>query len=127
VLVIETPVLSPEKFAELHAGLIAQAKRGIVLLSPPLKLLNAQTADEKILVIQEPAAEGMVQVKTEEWQEIADYIATQSDCATCKHDPDGTVCLACECDCGACTVAGCSCRTCHNGSAWEWRHGHGKE
>lgn len=68
-----------------------------------------------------PEGMDVVTVPAAEWQETMDYIRALHDCATCKHAPK---CKDPDCFFAECTVAGCVCRDCLNGSKWEWRHGY---
>lgn len=123
MLVIKAPHMSMDNYAELLQSLQLQAKYGVVLLPPGLELLNEVPADEEIKVVQQITAAGMVTVPAEAWAAAVSYITALHDCGTCKHAPK---CTDPDCFFAECTVAGCACRTCRNGSAWEWRHGHGK-
>lgn len=128
MLVIKCPALSSKKYDKLLADLTAQAKSGVVLLEPYLELLNEVPADEEIKVVQgTPAGKDVAMIPAAEWWEAMEYIRALHDCATCKHETDGRVCLDADCDCTACAErASCACANCHNGSGWEWRYGHGK-
>lgn len=68
--------------------------------------------------------EDVVAVPAAEWQATMDYFRSLHDCATCKHAPK---CTDPDCLFAECTVAGCVCRDCLNGSKWEWRYAHGKD
>lgn len=125
MLVIKAPMLPKEVYDRLLADLTNQAKSGVVLLPPGLELLNEVPADEEIQVVQQ-IHEGpdVVNVTAQEWQGIMDYFRSLHDCATCKHAPK---CTDPDCFFAECTVAGCVCRDCMNGSKWEWRWSHGKD
>jgi hypothetical protein len=119
--------LPDEQYARLVVGINQQAKyNGVITLPPYCELLNEVPPDEEIMVVQQITAADMVTVPAEAWADAVNYITALHDCGTCRHEPDGTACLASACDCGACTVEGCVCGRCCNGSAWEWRHGNGK-
>lgn len=56
------------------------------------------------------------------------YISAQKNCDTCKHEMDVAHFSAdCVCDCDECSGEPCAhtCKTCQNGSNWEWRGLHG--
>lgn len=53
-------------------------------------------------------------------------VAKQHDCHTCVHDLTGLdPCEAVDCNCEECNVK-CGCRSCINGSNWEWAGKDGK-
>lgn len=120
-------IMPPAKLAKLTNTLTEQAKNGVVVLPDFCDLLTEAEASEGIRVERAAPDPSTVLIPADEWMAAMDYIRALHDCATCKHEPDGTACLASACDCTACTVEGCVCGRCCNGSAWEWRHGHGKD
>lgn len=122
--------LNDVQYATLVANINQQAKyTGVITLPHFCDLLYKAPADEEIKVVQKiPAAKDVVKVPAGEWQAAMEYIRALHDCATCKHETDGTACLASDVDCTVCAERErCACANCHNGSGWEWRHDHGKD
>lgn len=117
----------PASVEQFRQNMIREAKDGVVVLPEYAELLAAVPDDEEIKVVQQsPKAPGIV-VPREEWRAAMEYIQALHDCATCKHETDGTACLASDVDCTACAErASCACANCHNGSGWKWRYGHGQ-
>ena len=119
MLVFRVPLLSRVAMACIEENLRRQAETGVVVIPPGIELLNEVPADEEIKVVQQiPEGVDVVKVPAHEWQDTMEYIQALHDCATCKHAPK---CPDPACFFAECTVAGCACRDCLNGSGWEWR------
>ena len=101
------------------------AKDGIIVLPPWCELLNEVPADEDVKVVQLPHAERLTELE----QQLARamfYISAQKDCATCRHsERDPLACTMANGVCAICSESGCGCRTCRDGSQWEWLGAHG--
>lgn len=121
-------IMSQAKLTKLTNTLTEQAKNGVVVLPDFCDLLTEVEASEGIRVERAASDPSTVLIPADEWMAAMDYIRALHDCATCKHETDGTACLASDVDCTVCADrTSCACANCHNGSRWEWRHGHGKD
>lgn len=77
---------------------------------------NAPTIDPETLPIVRELREKLEQVTAERDAAIAD-LKILSDCDYCKYDCKNYE----EDDCRFCSVKKCKCKTCKDGSSWEWR------
>ena len=115
--------LKPEEAVDLLGNIHAQARDGIVVLPACCELLAVDNGGE-VQIIQGNAESTRVAELEKELAVAMRYISACKDCETCKHEmrPGAT----CPCDCNDCGGGPCNgiCKTCHNGSNWEWRGAH---
>ena len=121
VIIKCTAQIPGEQFHRMADALHAQAREGMVVL-PFFCDLVAVSADSELQIIQEEPEGTRVAALEKELAAAMQYITEQRSCMTCKQ----YVKALSECDnvCSECQKEDCFCRTCHNGSKWEWGHGH---
>ena len=116
-----TAKLPPQNFEALDQALHAQAHSDGLVLLPYFCDLVAATEDSELQVVKEENGTRVAELE-KELAAAMHYITEQRSCMTCKQ----YVKALSECDnvCSECQKEDCFCRTCHNGSKWEWGHGH---
>lgn len=62
----------------------------------------------------------MIQLEREGAALLADLKKADGDCSFCRHVSRDKPCEAMDCECKICP-ADCACKTCRDGSRWEWR------
>lgn len=116
-----TAACDGDKFARLTMDLHKQAQADGLVIMPFFCDLVAATEDSELQVVKDN--DTRVAELEKELAAAMHYITEQRSCMTCKQ----YVKALSECDnvCSECQKEDCFCRTCHNGSKWEWGHGHG--
>jgi hypothetical protein len=111
-----------EQFHALVNDLHAQAREGIVVL-PYFCDLVAASADSELQIIQEEKESNRVAALEKELATALSYISACKDCETCKHIIAPIMADDCMADCENCPGGPCKgiCKTCRDGSNWEWR------
>lgn len=104
----------------LEINLHDQAADGVIVLPNFCELLNEVPADEEIQVIHQDTRVAELEA---ELAAAMKYINAQRACSTCKQYDNALT--KCDNVCSECKKEDCFCRTCHNGSKWEWRAAHG--
>lgn len=112
--------IHPEQAKIIVEGIHAQAHAGVIVLPSICELLNEVPADEEIQVIHQDPRVAELEA---ELARAMFYISAQKECQTCKHEMNPYMSDDCLADCEKCTGAACQgiCKTCINGSNWEWR------
>lgn len=106
----------------LQVDITVQALRGVIILPPWCELLSEVPMSEGIQIVQQKEDARVAELE-KELAAALDWIKGNAwVCSTCKHEQEcapeyhGTVHM-----CARCKVANCICKTCINGSNWEWR------
>ena len=115
--------IHPERAEIILEGIHNQARAGVIVVPQCCEVLHNDQDDEdpKIVYEYEPAR---VKELEAELAAAMEYINAYKCCETCKHEMTQDVADECPVDCEHCSGGPCKgiCKTCYNGSKWEWRY-----
>lgn len=118
-----------DQFHRMANDLHAQAQADGMVVLPFFCDLVAVNPDSKLQIIQEEKESARVAALEKELAAALAYISAQKDCEACKHEMTAPAAYECPADCEYCSGVACKgiCKTCRNGSNWEWRHGYAND
>lgn len=114
--------LRADRAKDVVEGIHNQARAGVIVVPNFCEVLHRDPADEEIQVVYESTRVAELEA---ELAMAMKYITAEKDCSTCKQFDK--MMAECEDVCDDCTKEACFCRTCHDGSKWEWRGAYGRD